>query len=248
MTPRQIAAYLLAGQQAAQARGGGSVDAQCLCGAGQRQGHPVDRQGIAQMRLVARDDTPGQWVKATTEYERIIAKGATQAMRKVGQAGGACWTQGDRECRIFRQCAAHLARHQQAEIRALCSTRRFIFIRPSIIWMYSRPAKPSPDHHWLWLPLPNVPPNPGSGVKFGGLIGRPHMTPRQYIAKVGPLITMHRPGKPPMLGAVVEIGGRPTRRRLRSTFLKATLWRKDASDKGRADVCRRAIGHDRQEV
>jgi hypothetical protein len=73
---------------------------------------------------------------------------------------------------------------------------------------------------WLWLPLPNVPPNPGSGVKFGGLIGRPHMTPRQYIAKVGPLITMHRPGKPPMLGAAVEGGGRPTRRRLRSTFLK----------------------------
>jgi hypothetical protein len=58
---------------------------------------------------------------------------------------------------------------------------------------------------WLWLPLPSVPP----------IAGRPHMTPAQYIANVGPLILMRRPGKPPMLGTKVRTTSpttRPTRR------------------------------------
>jgi len=48
---------------------------------------------------------------------------------------------------------------------------------------------------YLWLPLPTVPAGPG----------RPHMTPKQYVENVGPLVTMHRAGKPPMLGARVAI-------------------------------------------
>jgi hypothetical protein len=49
-------------------------------------------------------------------------------------------------------------------------------------------------HRYLWLPLPSVPP----------IKGRPHMTPRQYIQNVGPLVLMWRPGKTPMLGATVR--------------------------------------------
>jgi hypothetical protein len=47
------------------------------------------------------------------------------------------------------------------------------------------------------------------------------MTPKQYVQTIGPLITMHRAGKPPMLGARVSFGSTPspgrriTRQRLR---------------------------------
>lgn len=171
------------------------------------------------MRLVAREDTPGQWAKATTEYERIIAKGATQAMRKIGKLAV------DAGRRAIG--AAGFTANVQRTLRAINKPKQGFVLNPSV-YIHStvnyldvfETGKTITGHPWLWLPLPNVPPNPGSGTKFGGLIGRPHMTPRQYVAKVGPLVTMHRPGKPPMLGAVVETGGRPTRRRLRSTFLK----------------------------
>ncbi len=177
------------------------------------------------MRLKAREDTPGQWAKATTEYERIIAKGATQAMRRVGKLAVAAGRQAIG--------AAGFTANVQRTLRAINKPKSGFVLNPSVyihstvnyldVFETGRTITGSP---WLWLPLPNVPPNPGSGVKFGGLIGRPHMTPRQYVAKVGPLITMHRPGKPPMLGAVVETGGKPTRRRLRSTFLKGVFGEK----------------------
>jgi hypothetical protein len=60
----------------------------------------------------------------------------------------------------------------------------------------------------LWLPLPQVPP----------IAGRPHMTPSQYVANVGPLVTMRVPGKPPMLGAQIRVqdtGNIVSKRRLR---------------------------------
>ncbi len=172
------------------------------------------------MRLVAREDTPGQWAKATTEYERIIAKGVTQAMRKTGKQA---LTAGRNAIG-----AAGFTANVQRTLRAINKPKQGFVLNPSV-YIHStvnyldvfETGKTITGHPWLWLPLPNVPPNPGSGVKFGGLIGRPHMTPRQYVAKVGPLVTMHRPGKPPMLGAVVEgPSTRPSRARLRRTFLK----------------------------
>jgi hypothetical protein len=47
----------------------------------------------------------------------------------------------------------------------------------------------------LWLPLPTVPLWPGDATR--------QMSPRKYIETVGPLVTMKRPGKTPLLGAPV---------------------------------------------
>lgn len=42
----------------------------------------------------------------------------------------------------------------------------------------------------LWLPLPEVP--------FSGA-GHKQLTPKQFVARVGPLVSINVPGKPPML-------------------------------------------------
>ncbi len=179
------------------------------------------------MRLVAREDTPGQWAKATTAYEKIIAKGATQAMRKVGKLAV------DAGRRAIG--AAGFTANVQRTLRAINKPKQGFVLNPSV-YIHSTvnyldvfetgKTISATGGKWLWLPFPNVPPNPGSGVKFGGLIGRPHMTPSQYIRKVGPLVLMWRPGKAPMLGAAVEVGGKVSRRRLRQTFLKRTFGEK----------------------
>lgn len=49
----------------------------------------------------------------------------------------------------------------------------------------------------LWLPLPNVP------TKIGGA----HMTPANYVRMIGPLHTIYRPGRVPLLAGYI-IGGR----------------------------------------
>ena len=171
------------------------------------------------MKLVV-DAEGGQWEKATTEYERIMATAATKAMRQIGKLAE----------KAARQAvgAAGFTSNVQRTIQALNKPPSGYVLNPRV-WLHStvnyldvfetgRTITGSP---YLWLPLPNVPPNTGSGTKFGGLIGRPHMTPSQYIRKVGPLITMRRPNGLPMLGAIVEgPGTRPSRGRLRRTFLK----------------------------
>jgi len=58
----------------------------------------------------------------------------------------------------------------------------------------------------IWLPLPSVPPWRGSGIRFGGYVPRRHMTPSQYVRTIGPLITLRRPGKHPILAAVIRRG------------------------------------------
>jgi hypothetical protein len=47
---------------------------------------------------------------------------------------------------------------------------------------------------FLWLPLDNAP--------FGR--GGNRMTPKKFIATIGPLYAISRPGKPPLLGAVIR--------------------------------------------
>ncbi len=169
------------------------------------------------MRLVAREDTPGQWAKATTEYERIIAKGATQAMRKIGKLAVTAGRQAIG--------SAGFTANVQRTLQAINKPKSGFVLNPSV-YIHStvnyldvfETGKTITGSPWLWLPLPNVPPMRGAGTKFGGLISRPHMTPRQYVAKVGPLITIHRPGKPPILAAVIRggrAGAKVTRGRLR---------------------------------
>ncbi len=144
------------------------------------------------MKLVARAES-GQWVKATTEYERIIAKGATQAMRKIGKLA----VDAGRQAISAAGFSAKFSR----TLRAINKPKSGYVLNPSV-YIHStinyadifETGKTIVGHPFLWLPLPSVPP----------FKGRPHMTPRQYIQNVGPLVTMRRPGKLPLLGAVVR--------------------------------------------
>ncbi len=182
------------------------------------------------MRLVAREDKQGQWAKATTAYEKIIAKGATQAMRRMSKLAV------DAGRRAIG--AAGFSANVQRTLRAINKPKSGYVLNPSV-YIHStvnyldvfESGRTITGSKWLWMPLPAVPPNTGAGVKFGGLISRPHMTPSQYIRKVGPLVLMWRPGKTPMLGAEVEVGGKPTRGRLRRTFLKKTFGEKRRATK-----------------
>jgi hypothetical protein len=53
----------------------------------------------------------------------------------------------------------------------------------------------------LWLPLPSVPLWPGDSTR--------QMSPSKYVETIGPLVTMRRKGRPPMLGAPVTGSLRP---------------------------------------
>jgi hypothetical protein len=166
------------------------------------------------VRIVTKADA-GQWLKATTQYERIMAKAATQAMRDVGKEA----------VRKGREsiAAAGFSSKFQRTLRAINRPASGYVLNPSVyihttinyadIFETGKTITGSP---FLWLPLPAVPPYQG----------RPHMTPSQYVRIVGPLVTMRRPGGLPMLGAVVEQGGKPTRGRLRKTFLKTAFGEK----------------------
>ena len=176
------------------------------------------------MRLVTRADV-GQWVKATTQYEKIIAKASTQAMRDVGREG----IKGGRAA----IGAAGFSSFVQRSLRAINKPPSGYVLNPSV-YVHSlinyldvfETGKTIVGSPLIWLPLPNVPPMPGSGLKFGGIVGREHMTPSQYVRMVGPLVTMKSANGKPMLGAVVEEGGKVTRRRLRQTFLRGVFGEK----------------------
>lgn len=145
----------------------------------------------------------GQWLKATSEAERIAAKATTLAMRETGDLA-------EKNGRAA-VAAAGFTSNVQRTIRALNKPPSGYVLNPKV-WLHStvnyldvfETGKTITGSPYLWLPLPAVPPNTGSGTKFGGLVSRPHMTPSQYIKKVGPLVFMRRPNGLPMLGAVVR--------------------------------------------
>jgi len=135
---------------------------------------------------------PGQWVKATDVYDAIIAKALTGAMKDVGKLardrGRQAITAAGFSDKFANSLVARLPAKDTLEPTAYIHTTinyADVFETGAII-----AGKP-----YLWLPLPTVPAGPG----------RPHMTPKQYVQSVGPLVTMHRAGKPPMLGARVAI-------------------------------------------
>ncbi len=173
------------------------------------------------MKLVASAEG-GQWEKATTEYERIMATAATKAMRQIGKLAE----------KAARQAvgAAGFTSNVQRTIQALNKPASGYVLNPRV-WLHStvnyldvfETGRTITGNPLLWLPLPTVPAHPGSGVMFGGLVGRPHMTPSQYIRTVGRLVKVvtRKHGGLIMLGAMVEgPDTRPSRARLRRTFLK----------------------------
>jgi hypothetical protein len=135
---------------------------------------------------------PGQWVKATDVYNALMAKALTTAMKDVGKLGRDRGRQAITAAGFSNKFANSLV----AILPSRDTLTPTVYIHTTINYadVFETGAviagKP-----YLWLPLPTVPAGPG----------RPHMTPKQYVESVGPLVTMHRAGKPPMLGARVAI-------------------------------------------
>ena len=175
------------------------------------------------MRLITRA-AAGQWIAATNQAERVTAKALTISTRQLGKAAV---TRGRQ-----RISAAGFSTSTAATLVALNKPPTGYVLNPAV-YIHStinyfdvfqkgktitggngRSASP-----YLWLPTPNVPPNPGSGLKFGGIVHRDHMTPSQYVRKVGPLFTIVRANGMPLLATRIKGGGtrRPSARRLRRT-------------------------------
>lgn len=135
----------------------------------------------------------GQWIKATTAYEKVMASAVTAAMRDVGKDA----VRGGRAS----IAAAGFSNRWQASLRMKMQPPSGDVLNPAV-YIHStinysdvfETGATIQGQPYLWLPLPSVPPGKN----------RPHMTPREYVRQVGPLVTMRRPGKPPMLGAVVK--------------------------------------------
>jgi hypothetical protein len=144
------------------------------------------------MRIVTKA-AAGQWLKATNTYESIMAKAATLGMRDVGKEG----VKKGREA----ISAAGFSSKFANTLRVINKPPSGYVLNPSA-YIHStinyadifETGKTITGSNFLWLPLPSVPP----------IGGRPHMTPKQYIKNVGPLVLMWRPRALPMLGAVVR--------------------------------------------
>ncbi len=161
------------------------------------------------MKLQSRAE-PGQWIKATNEYERIMAKAATLGMRQIGKLA-------EKKGREAIEASGFSSRFAKT-LRAINKPPSGYVLNPAV-YVHStlnyadvfETGKTIIGNPLLWLPFPNVPPGKN----------REHMTPREYIRNIGPLVTMRRRGGLPMLGAVVEgPSTKPSRGRLRRTFLK----------------------------
>jgi Family of unknown function (DUF6441) len=133
------------------------------------------------------------------ELQRPIAKAATAAIREVGEIA-------KRNGRASI-AAAGFSRKWQNALRVniyppqgdSMRPAAFIFHKIRYAGVFEEGAiiggKPL-----LWLPLPSVPLRRG----------RP-MTPSQYARSVGPLVSVERPGKPPLLFAKPRAGRRHRR-------------------------------------
>lgn len=139
----------------------------------------------------------GQWIKAATAYEGVMARAVTAAMRDVGKDA----VRGGRAS----IAAAGFSSRWQRSLRMKMQPPSGNVLNPAV-YVHStinysdvfETGAVIEGQPYLWLPLPSVPPGKN----------RPHMTPREYVRNVGPLVTMRRPGKPPMLGAVVRMAGK----------------------------------------
>ena len=135
---------------------------------------------------------PGQWIKATDLYQALMAKALTGAMRDVGKLGRERGRQAITAAGFSNKFANSLVAKLPAQDTLTPTAYIHTTINYADVFETGAIITGKP---YLWLPLPTVPAGPG----------RPHMTPKQYVENVGPLVTMHRAGKPPMLGARVAI-------------------------------------------
>lgn len=162
------------------------------------------------MQIVIKGKT-GQWIKATKEYERIIAHAATSAVRQTGIAA--------RDAARRAIAVAGFGSTWQRSMRSKMLSGRNDVLNP-MAWVHStinfsdvfEYGKTIIGMPWLWIPLPLVPIYPGTGR---GDEPRRQMTPKIYIQSVGPLRSAgNRNGKPPLLLGLMRAGpsGKPTRK------------------------------------
>lgn len=157
----------------------------------------------------------GQWLRATTTYQQIMAKASTLAMRQVGKDAVS------KGRAVIAQ--AGFGPKTQKSLRALNKPASGYVLNPSV-WVHStinwldifEKGSTISGNPLIWIPTDNVPPYKD----------REHMTPQQYIRLIGPLTTMRRPGGLPMLGGTLQTGVRATRGQLRKTFLKGVFGEK----------------------
>lgn len=158
--------------------------------------------GKLRMRLEYEE---GAWLKTADAYSRTIAMTGTNAVRTTGRKA--------RDNARRNIAASGLGDIWERSLQMKFFPKHGIAIDPEVYIfskinyasVFEKGATISPKKNYIWLPLPSVPAVHGQGLKFGGIVARLHMTPRQYVAKIGPLVTIKRPGKPPMLGAVVIV-------------------------------------------
>lgn len=149
------------------------------------------------MKVVGKADS-GQWIKATNDAEKVMAKACTLGMREVGKRA----VKGARDI----ISAAGFSNQFARSFQAINTPKTGYVLNPHIylhstvnfadVFVGGRTIQAKGDSY-LWLPTENVPPNPKSGgfTKFGGIVGRSHMTPSQYTRRVGRLVRWNLIGK-----------------------------------------------------
>lgn len=157
----------------------------------------------------------GELEKAVNEIQKPIAEAATAAVKEAAEVAK---TEGRANI-----AQAGFGKKWQNALRADFFPKRGISMRPAALVRHKIPyatvfeegatirGKPL-----LWLPLPNVPLGRG---------GKP-LTPKQYISRIGPLASIKRPGKRPLLV------GKGSRRTILRATEKVTRLRKGAVSRG----------------
>lgn len=171
----------------------------------------------------------GQWVRETSAAGKIAATGLTKAMRETGRLAAAAANQNIH--------AAGFA-SRKWEMRPKNYPSSGVSLLPEV-WLHSRvnfedvfeEGKTIHGNPWLWLPLPSVPNWPGDSTR--------QMSPKKYIQTIGPLVTMRRKGKSPLLGAVVtgRLKAQPFGR-----FVTRARLRKGRGGKGQVSVIPMFVG------
>ena len=179
------------------------------------------------MKLKYQGPARGAYVRDVESWQKPMAKAATKTFREAAktiEVGGRA-----------NISAAGLGRKTTTEFRVLASPRRQFSMTPSLRGYHRRgyinifersgtiPGKPL-----IWIPLPTAP------VKIAGK----RTTARAFAQHVGPLTSINRPGRAPLLAGqalrAVTGGRRATVAQLQSGVRRAA--RRRAGGRGRGPV------------
>ena len=130
------------------------------------------------MRLVSKAE-PGQWEKATNDYERIMAKAATLGMRQIGKLAEKSGRQAISAAGFSSRFARSLQALNKPPSGYVLNPKVYIHSTINYADIFET-GKTITGNPLLWLPFPNVPPGKN----------REHMTPKEYIKNVGRLVWM----------------------------------------------------------